>query len=351
MRFLLLVLGAFLALAPAPAASAKPHLPPAGQVFTGVALGDEVADFSSRSGRRPSVWQHWIQWGGNYDYALQRARSSRTRAVIALSTAPGQNAPGRISPGQIARGDGDRYLVQLNRRLAEYGDVVYLRLLPEMNNCDLAYSSHDCSGRRRGADHAPVRFRQAWKRMVVVLRGGPVATVNSRLRALGQPVLKAAPKSPVPVPAPPGATVADAPAGKPALPRPRIAIMWSPMTGGSPMIAALRPQVFWPGARYVDWVATSFYSRYPNFHYLEPYYRNFAVRYRKPFAFGEWAIWGADDPAFVRRLFGWVRTHRRTRMMIYNQGKDPAGPFRLRSYPGAATALRQAHRSPRYAGS
>jgi hypothetical protein len=92
------------------------------------------------------------------------------------------------------------------------------------------------------------------------------------------------------------------------------------MTGGSPEIAALRPQVYWPGGAWVDWVGTSFYSRFPNWGRLDAYYAAFAVARRKPFAIAEWAIWGADDPAFARRLFAWVRGHGRVRMVQYNQG-------------------------------
>jgi hypothetical protein len=120
------------------------------------------------------------------------------------------------------------------------------------------------------------------------------------------------------------------------------------MTGGSPMIAALRPGAFWPGAEWVDWVSTSFYSRFPNFHLLEPYYRAFAVRYGKPFAFGEWAMWGADSAPFARRLLAWVRTHDRVRMLVYNQGHDPGGPFRLRRFPAASRVLRAGLRSSRF---
>jgi hypothetical protein len=91
------------------------------------------------------VWQHWIQWGDGYEYALRRAESSGTRLMLHLSTAAGQNVGGVISPGEIARGEGDRYLVRLGERLSEFGGPVYLRLFGEMNNCDLAYSSHDCT--------------------------------------------------------------------------------------------------------------------------------------------------------------------------------------------------------------
>lgn len=316
------------ALGPAPQASAGAYLPPSGKVWHGVASGPDIADFQARTGKHPAVWQHWIQWGDKVDFAMDRSTAARTRVMLHLSTAPGQNVAGRISPGEIARGAGDAYLLFLNRRLAEHGQPAYLRLMGEMNNCDLAYASHNCSGRARDADHSARRFKQAWKRSVLILRGGPRSRIDARLRGLGLPPVR---------------TVAEE------LARPRVAVLWSPMTGGSPMIRALRPQAFWPGARYVDWVSTSFYSRFPNFHFLEPFYRSFASRYRKPFAFGEWAMWGSDDGRFARRLFAWVGDHRRTRMMVYNQGQRPSGPFRLRHYPRAQRTIRGALGSSRFA--
>ena len=325
MRVLLLT--CLLLLVAAPAASAGTFLPPEGKVFHGVASGADVADFERRVGRHPDVWQHWIQWGNTFRYALERSAEADTRVMLHLSTAAGQNQPGRISPGAIARGDGDDYLVQLNRTLADHAGPVYLRLMAEMNNCDLAYSSHDCNGRRRGRDHSSGRFKQAWRRTVIVVRGGDVADIDARLRRAGLPALDTDEET---------------------LDRPQVAFVWSPMTGGSPMISALRPGRFWPGARYVDWVGTSFYSRFPTFHFLEPYYRSFAVRFRKPFVFSEWAMWGADAPAFAKRLFAWTRSHGHVRMMVYNQGENPAGPFRLRRFPRAESVIRRELRSRRF---
>ena len=45
--------------------------------------------------------------------------------------------------------------------------------------------------------------------------------------------------------------------------------------------------------------------------------------------FGEWALWGGDDPGFVDRLFGFISSHPRVRMALYNQGARTDGPFRL----------------------
>ena len=328
-RRLLLALAVALpgVLAGASSASAAPYLPPAGKVWHGVASGGEVGDFQRRTGKRPVVWQQWLVWNGGYGFAIRRAEEAGTRLMLHVSTARQQNEPGRLTPGEIARGAGDRWLIGLNRALAAHGEPVYLRLMAEMNNCDLAYSSHDCSGRRRNAAHAPARFKEAWRRSVVILRGGDVASIDAKLDRLGLPGLRG---------------------GADELPRPQIAFIWSPMTGGSPMIPALRPGVFWPGAQWVDWVGTSFYSRFPNFHYLEPYYRSFAQKYDKPFVFSEYAIWGGDAPGFVQRLFGWVRSHPKVKMMIYNQGDDPAGPFRLRRFPRSQSMLRRELRSSRF---
>jgi hypothetical protein len=85
-------------------------------------------------------------------------------------------------------------------------------------------------------------------------------------------------------------------------------------------------------------VGTDFYSRFPRFDWLTRFYNSFRG---KPFLFGEWALWGADDPGFVRRLFGWVRSHRRTRMVLYNQGNRSDGPFRLFRYPRGKAELRR----------
>jgi hypothetical protein len=309
-------------------AGAEPYLPPAGTVFAGVASGDDVADFEQRTGTHPAVWQQWIQWGKPFAYAFDRARGARARLMLHVSTAAGQNRSGSISPGAIARGDGDAYLLSLNAAMAAQGAPVYVRLMGEMNNCDLAYSAYNCNGSRRSPDFSSARFVQAWRRMVLVLRGGDVAALNARLAALRLPPVRGA-------------------AGT--LPAPQVAFVWSPMTGGSPMISALAPERYWPGGAYVDWIGTSFYSKFPNFRFLEPYYAHFAARYRKPFVFAEWGMWGADRPGFVRDLFAWVGRHPGVRMMVYNQGAPSPGLFRLGRYPRAAAVVRSSLASPRFA--
>ena len=129
------------------------------------------------------------------------------------------------------------------------------------------------------------------------------------------------------------------------LPTPQVAMMWVPQTLGTPLISANQPRAYWPGSKWVDWVGTDFYSSFPRFDWLSAFYREFP---RKPFVFGEWALWGADDPSFVTRLFRWAFTHRRTQMMIYNQGLKPQGPFQLWRYPAGTATLRSELASARF---
>src|SRR4051794_9003964 len=55
--------------APRAAAAAAPVrdalLPPAGKVFTGVAMGDSLGDFIAHVGRRPAVWEQFVSWRHN----------------------------------------------------------------------------------------------------------------------------------------------------------------------------------------------------------------------------------------------------------------------------------------------
>jgi hypothetical protein len=319
-----------LALATLPAAaSAEPFLPPQGKVWNGLTAGYDAGDFESRTGKHPAVWQHFIAWGGHYQYTITNSRDANARLMYHLSTAKGQNLPERFSPGEIARGKGDGFLVALTRDIAGVGSPVYMRLLGEMNNCNNPYAAYDCSGSKRDRDHSPATFKKAWKRVYLIMHGGDVAAINQRLKRLGLPAVQA---------------------GADTLPVPQIAFVWAPMTGGAPNIAALRPAVYWPGRKWVDWVGTSFYSRFPNFTGLDRFYKDFAAGKRKPFAIAEWAIWGSDAPGFASRLFGWIADHGQVRMVQYNQGAQPGGIFRLSRYPESAKVVRDRLAHPRYLG-
>jgi hypothetical protein len=317
-----------LALLAAAPASAKTYLPRAGHVLTGVAGATSIGDFQARTGKHPAIWQFFVTWGGNDRYAINAAAGAGSALMLHVSTAVSQDAAHeRLSPGAIAAGRGDAWLTRLTRDLGDLGRPIFIRPFGEANNCHNAYSSYSCAGARRDAAHSAAALRRAYVRMYIVMHGGSLAAIDARLRHAGLPALRA---------------------GAGDLPRLPVAFVWSPMTAGSPNIAALRPQAYWPGGRYVDVVGTSFYSKFPTWQYLDPFYRTFAAGHHKPFMFAEWAMWGPDNPGFPHQLFAWVRTHPLVRAMVYNQGQRVDGPFRLRSFPRAARVIRDSLRSSRY---
>src|SRR4051794_304250 len=176
-----------MALAIPQSAFAMSLLPPSGKVFTGVAMGYTLSDFTHRTGHKPSVWEQFVSFGQSAQWAINLADNAGTRLMLALSTAPSQDAPGAISPGQIASGHGDRWLVQLRGELGAFGEPVYLRFLGEMNNCHNAYAPLSCSGASRGSAYGSHAFVKAWKRVAVIMRGVGPQQINAQLHRLHEP--------------------------------------------------------------------------------------------------------------------------------------------------------------------
>jgi hypothetical protein len=308
----------------APPASAKPYLPPAGKIWNGVTGNVRpVSRFVDQTGRHPAVWQFFTNWGDSANWWFPYAEQARMRPMVHITT--GTLGHERISPGGIAAGNGDSYLIALNRSIEASGQITYVRLMAEMDGNWNPYCAFNANGSPRGKAHSTAAFRQAWRRSVLIVRGGPVAAINKKLRKLHMPALRGASGSLARVP---------------------VAFMWVPQVAGAPDIAANSPGAYWPGGDYVDWVGTDFYSKFPNFAGLNRFYA--ANGHGKPFVFAEWAMWGADNPAFVRQLFGWIRSHKRVRMVSYNQGNRFGGPFQLKLYPRSREAIARELRSPRF---
>jgi hypothetical protein len=314
------------------AAGAASFLPPAAQVYWGGQGGysqAHIRDFAQQSGKHPAVFNYFISWRASessfhwLSYRLADARAQDSAAM--LSVAPEDTG---LTPRDLARGEGDAFLLGLNRLLAEHGRVVFLRPLSEMNNGNNSYAPYDASGRSRGPANAVGQLKNAWRRLALVTRGGPVAAINARLGRLHMPPVRT-----------------DAAE----LPRSAVALMWVPLSFGNPEIPKNHPRHFWPGAQYVDWVGTTWYSPYKSSGAMDSFY-SYPLWRTKPFAFAEWGIWGRDDPAFVRQFFAFVKTHPRVRMAVYYQSAMLKPEFRLSTHPGSRAALRQAMRWPRLTG-
>ena len=332
MRLVAAVVIGLLLLALPAAASAATFLPPAEKVYWGGQGGysqAHIRDFAQQSGKHPAVFNYFISWRSSessfhwLSYRLADARAQNTAAM--LSVAPEDTG---LAPRDLAQGKGDAFLLGLNRLLAEHGRVVFLRPLSEMNNANNPYAPYDLSGRSRGPANAAGQLRNAWRRLALITRGGAVAAMDAKLRRLHMPPVRTAAAE---------------------LPRSAVALMWVPLSFGNPEIARNHPRHFWPGAQYVDWVGTTWYSPYKASQAMHSFY-SYPLWRKKPFAFPEWGIWGRDDPGFVRQFFGFVKTHPRVRMAVYYQSALLESEFRLSTHPGSRAALRQAMRWPRLTG-
>ena len=308
----------------APAASADVLMPPADDVYTGVSSGSANA-FATQVGKHAAVYGEFVNWGQSIHFAFETAAADHAQLMLHISPSLGPGARQAITPDGVAQGQGDAYLLTLSKLIASYGRAVYIRLWPEMNNASNPFSAYNADGSSRGPAFAPTEFNAAWRRVVIVLRGGAVSAIDAQLAALGLPRLHGIGS---------GGSVAQS----------RIAFVWCPETAGTPPIAGNAPANYDPGDAYVDWVSTDFYSRFPNFTGLNAFYKQYP---HKPFAFSEWALWGGDDPGFVEQLFAWVNSHHRVRMMLYNQGYAVI-PFGLSADPASTAAIRQQLAAPRF---
>jgi hypothetical protein len=308
---------------PAPA-GADPLLPRGAGVFTGL-TGGSYSAFTGEVGKHPAVDGVFVTWGRSFTSAFGQAHANHARLMLHISTTQGYGAPEQITTRGIAHGAGDAYILSLGSAIAQSGEPVYVRLFPEMDQANNAYCAFNHDGSSRGPSHSSSSFRAAWRRVVIALRGGPVAAIDARLHALGQPPLRGA--------------------GAVALPRSAVAFLWVPQSEGAPATQANSPGAYYPGSAYVDWVGTDFYSLYPNFRGLQSLYDQYPG---KPFVFGEWALWNGDDAGWVQQLFSYVTSHRRVRMALYNQGERVGGPFRLSRYPSARREIRRLIAAPRF---
>src|SRR3954453_12261747 len=217
-----LLVAVFLLALPA-TASASPYLPPHGKAFAGVTGGYDATSFARETGSHPSVFQFFGGWNQTTGYMSEGAQSARARLMIHLSTVRGTSE--QITPRGIARGAGDDYLLALGQRIADYGGVTYIRLMAEMDGYWNAYCAYTAAGRSKGPAYTTKQFRRAWRRTVLVMRGGPVPKLNARLRALHMPPVRT-----------------DAIE----LPQPKVAFLWVPQVAGAPDTRVNAPRAYWP---------------------------------------------------------------------------------------------------------
>jgi hypothetical protein len=328
------LLVALCALAAPASAAAVSLVPPKPNVFLGVSdrgTTTEFNEFVELTGKHPALLQTFHPWGNSLNEAYERWRETATRPILHISTADDQTLAELITPQQIALGYGDDYLLQLNAFFAGKGLPAYIRPLGEPNRCLNAWSAVDCEGNQRGGEHTTGWYKQAFRRISAIVRGGQsLEGVNATLAEIGLP--------------PVNRTKGPPPTELPAAP---VSIVWSPLPGGSPRVKGNFPGNYWPGRRWVDWVGTDFYSQYPVWKDLNRFYVGKQWR-GMPVAMTEWAVSEVDDPRWVKQTIAWTVHHPRVRMLVYYQGFGAGNPYDLGRYPRTLNTLRKKIRRPSF---
>jgi hypothetical protein len=316
-------------------ASARTLVPPKPSVFFGVSDRGNVADFDEFAtllNKHPAVLETFHPWGNSLNNAYERWRETETRPILHISTADDQTLAELITPRQIALGEGDDYLLQLNNFFANRGVLGYIRPLGEPNRCLNLWSAVNCDGSQKGGEHTTGWYKQAFRRTATIVRGnGTLEQVNATLAEIGLPPVSR-------TKGPPPSSLPEAP----------VSIIWSPLPGGSPRVKGNFPGNYWPGRRWVDWVGTDFYSQFPVWKDLNRFYKGKQWR-GMPVAIAEWAVYGKDEPRFVKQLVAWTAKRPRVRMFVYYTGFGPGeNPYDLRLYPRTTNTLRLKARRPNF---
>ena len=291
-----------------------------GSLMLGV-LGN-AARFGSLTGQRSTVSHVILGWSQGYTWGAPLARQLATHGpvpMVGFTTSRGWPKPREaITPRGVALGAGDGYLSALNRAIGAWGRTIYLRPFPEMNGHWNVYCAYTASGRRKDASHSTAMFRKAFARVYLLLHGGTAQELNARLRSLGLPGVSH-----------------DFEVN----PYPALRVIWNPQGYGSPNVPGNRAQAYYPGDRYVDVVGNDLYDIGGKAEWAAAD-RLYRAHRSKPYAFPEWGLWGIDDPAFVKRMAGWVKAHYRVQLLSWFESR-PGSIFDLASKPRSLAAYRR----------
>lgn len=299
---------ALTALVVASAAQAKPLL--------GV-LGNE-GRFETLTGQKSTVRLAFLGWGQGLSYGSSFVPLFKTLGpipMIHLNTGRGSSRSEAITPAQIAAGKGDGYLEALNQAISQYGSGIYVRPMAEMNNSGNLWSAYTASGAAKPG-HSTSDYKRAFARIYLILHGGRAATINAKLKALGEP------------------PVAHDLASNPF---PRLRIVWNPLAGGSPRIPGNAAQAYYPGRAYVDVEGVDIYDEAGGapWQAVQALYQA-AVSRHKPFAIPELGLIDVDDPGFITTACAFLKTHHVEEASFY-EGRA-GGPFDIATKPKTRAA-------------
>lgn len=278
--------------------------------------------FASQTGQHSEVRHVILGWGQGASWGARMSVQFASHGpvpLVAFTTSRGWPHPYEaITPLAVAHGSGDDYLGALNKAIAEWARPVFIRPFPEMNGHWNRYCAYTESRRFKGAAHSTAAFRKAFARVYLLLHGGTAVQLNARLRALGLP-----------------AVTHDYDVN----PTPMLRVVWNPQGYGSPNLPGNSAQAYYPGNRYLDVVANDLYDIGGKAEWAAND-RLYGAHPAKLYAIAEWGLWGIDDPAFVRRMGGWARTHRRLILLSWFES-NPGSIFDLANKPASRAAYRR----------
>ena len=311
----------------APGAAALSLVPPKPDVLLGVSdrgSTEEFNLFAELTGKHPALMETFLGWGNSVNKAYERWRETQTRPVVAIATSE------RADPGRDHHPGADR--ARRRRRLPAAAEQLLrhppaARLHPAAGRAEPLPQRLGRGRMRRhpeNGEHSSFWYKEAFRRIVAIVRGGQTLEgINATLAELGLPPLNR--------------TKGEAPIALPVAP---VSIIWSPLPAGSPRVKGNFPGNYWPGSKWVDWVGTDFYAKYPVWDDLERFYEG-AQWKNKPVAITEWAMQENDEPRFVKQLISWVVTHKRVQMLTYYQGFGAGNTYELGLYPRSTNMLRK----------
>ena len=311
-RRLLPLLALVVALASSAGAGASFHRP------IQLGLYGDPSRFAASTGQKTEVSLAFInfhQGGADLTRIL-----AKTGPVPMISLVPGSyGRPVTATPEGIAKGKSDGFLFQLNADISGYpGSLFYVRPFPEMNGWWESNSAYNENGTRRPARDSVAWTKKAFARIAIISRGGTEAEINSKLARLKLPGIKR-----------------DLPDNTS-----KVKLVWNPQGFGSPDLPGNSANAYYPGNAYVDVVADDLYDMPGHGATWAAAQALYDSHPSKPFGFGEWGLWGIDDPSFVREMADFVRNHRRLVLLDYfNYG--PGSTWDIHSKPRSAAAYRK----------
>lgn len=125
-------------------------------------------------------------------------------------------------------------------------------------------------------------------------------------------------------------------------PYPGLRVVWNPLAGGSPRIAANAPQAYYPGAAYVDVEGVDIYDETTGdtapWQATEDLYKA-SIAHGKPFSIPEFGLIRVDDAKFVTHACTFLKTHPRVEEASFYTG-SPGGPFDIAAKPQSRAAYK-----------